>query len=85
VRGRSSSHPELETPAAEKVEHDDLFGEANRIVERHQINEGRKPNPLRALCGGGEKDARGRRRAQRRPVVLAHLVDVKAQAIVKLD
>ena len=85
VRRGAAPHAEFETAAAQLIEHADLFREANGIVDRQQVDERAEAYALRPLRDGGEPDARGGRKAERRAVVLAHLIDVEAASVAELD
>ena len=85
VGRRAAPNAEFETAAAQLVEHADLFGQADGIVDGQQIDERAEAHPLRPLRDRGEPDARGRREAQRRAMVFADLIDVEAAPVAKLD
>jgi hypothetical protein len=76
---------EVEAAAAEVIEHADLLGQPQRVVLRERVDQRAEPQTLAVLRGGGEKDARRRREAERRPVVLGKVVAVETAAIVGAD
>ena len=55
------------------------------MVERQGIDHRPEAQPLRALRHGSEKDARARRHAERRRMMLGQVVAVEARAIEQLD
>ena len=73
------------TPLAHLVEHADFVDQPQRVVERQQIDHRAEFEVLRALRDGGEKDARRRRVAERRVVVLREVIGVEPGAIIGLD
>ena len=84
VHGNAAPDTKLEAPAAHLVEHADLFDQAQRVVERQQIDQRAKPQILGAV-GERRHDQRRRGcRAQRRRVVLGDVVAVEARAVVGL-
>src|SRR4029077_12694751 len=63
----------------------DLFGEPKRMIKRERVHERAEAQALRPLRDGGEKDARRRRHAERRRVVLSEMIGMEARAIISLD
>jgi hypothetical protein len=55
------------------------------MIKRQRIDQRPKAQPFGALRDGGEKDARRRRHAERRRVMLGEMIGVETGAVVKLD
>ena len=84
-RRDAAADAHLEPAAAEIVEHRDLFGDADRMIERQQIHERAQPQGRRALRHGGEEDARRGRVAERGAVVFGEVIRVEARSLVRFD
>src|SRR5262249_3081400 len=85
VEGRGgAAEADVETPAAELVEHADFFDQPQRMVERHRPYQRPEPKTRGPFRHGGKKYARRRRHAQRRRVMLGEMVGVEPRAIVGL-
>jgi hypothetical protein len=76
---------ELETPARELVEHGDLFGEDQRIVEGERVGKRSQSDLLRSLRRGADKDAGKRRHADRVPVMLGEVIAIDSRGIGGFD
>ena len=85
VRRGAAADAELEPAAAHDVEHADLFQQPQRMIEAERIGERPEAKGGRALRDGGEKQARRGRGAQRRAVMLGHVIGVEAGPFVELD
>ena len=72
---------ELETPAAHLVEHADFLDQAQRMIERQRVDQ-RPAEPPRTLRDCGEENAGRGCHAERRRVVLGHVIGVKAKAVI---
>ena len=81
----TTSDTELEAAAAELVEHADLLEQAQRMIERQQIDERPEAQPARALRDRRKKDAGRGRAAERRAVMLGQVIGVEALALDQLD
>ncbi len=66
------SHPEIEPPGGEHVDHGVVLGHAQRMVERQHDDAGAEPDAARALSRRGEEDGRARNSAVLVKVVLRH-------------
>ena len=75
----------FEAPAAHLIEHADLLHQAQRMVQRQTINQRPEAKAFGALCNGGQEQVRRRRHAQRRRVMLGHMVGADTDLIVALD
>ena len=60
VRQKSAGEADIETAAADRIEHRDLAGKLQRVIECRQDSAGDKPRPARALRRRGEKHDRVR-------------------------
>src|SRR6516162_1424957 len=58
VRQEGASKPDIESPAGDCIEHADLAGKLERVVEHRQHRAGHQPGAPRALGGGAEKHDR---------------------------
>ena len=76
---------DLHAPAAHLVEHADLFGEPQRMIERQRVDQGPEAELLGALRDAGEIDRRRGGQAERRLVVFGDVVAIEAAAIVGFD
>jgi hypothetical protein len=63
------------------VEHADFLCEAERMIERKQVDQWSEVKPLRALRDRGQKDARRGRHAERGRVMLGQVVRVKSRLV----
>src|SRR5207244_8503082 len=64
-RRHAASDPELEPPAAHLIEHADFLDQAQRMIERQEIDEGAEAQRLGALRYGREKQpGRDRKRTR---------------------
>jgi hypothetical protein len=75
-------HAHLEPAVAELVEHRDLFGEPQRVIERQEIDHRTETEPLRSLREGRQEDTGRRRHPERRRVVLRHVIAVETGLVV---
>src|SRR5712691_12842654 len=84
-RRYAASDPELEPPAAHLIEHADFLDQAQRMIERQEIDEGAEAQRLGALRYGREKQPGRGGAAERRRVVLGDVVAIDAAAIIGFD
>ena len=84
-RRRAAPEADVQTSAAQLVEHGDLFGEAQGMIERQRINHRAKAQLLRALCDGAEENIWRRRHAERCRVMFGQMIGVEAGTIINLD
>src|ERR1700730_7558535 len=66
------------------IEHADFLDQAQRMVERHRPDERPEPEPLGALGDRGQKDAGRWRHAERRRMMLGHVIAIEARPVVRL-
>lgn len=71
--------------SADLVEHPDFVNQAQRMIERQEIDHWPEFEPCRAPCDRGEKDTGRRGITQGCIMVFREVVAVKAGAIVRLD
>ena len=76
--------PSWNRPPPEMVEHADLFHQPDRIVERQDVDQRPEQHRPRPLGDGGEEYAGRGCHAQRRRVVLRHVVAVDSRRLVTL-
>ena len=81
----AAAESDLHPAAAHVVEHADLLGQTQRMVERRHVDHGPELQTPRALRDGGKIDVGGRRPAERRAVVLGDVVGIEAQSVQRLD
>src|SRR3984893_11484253 len=84
-RRDAASDPELEPPAAHLIEHADFLDQAQRMIERQEIDEGAEAQRLGALRHGREKEPGRGGAAERRRVVLGDVVAIDAAAVIGFD
>src|SRR6266850_99691 len=84
-RRDSAPHSDLEAPAAHLIEHAYLLDQAERIVERKQIDQRPQMNPASARRDCREKYARRRRASERRAVMLREMVAVDSGGVGGLE
>ena len=82
--GDAAPDAELEPAPPEMVEHADLFHQPDRVVERQDVDQRPEQHRPRPLGDGGEEYAGRGRHAQRRRVVLRHVVAVDSRRLVTL-
>src|SRR5579883_3635247 len=75
-RRHAASDANLETSAAQVVEHADLFDQPQRLVKRQQVNQRTEMEALRMLGRSREKDVRRRGHPERGRMMLR---DVEAE------
>ena len=75
--GVAAAHHEVHAPAGEVLQHGVVFGDLDRVVGRDEGRRGRDDEALGLRGDVGER-RRGRRRPERRVVVLAEREDVEA-------
>ena len=80
----AATDAEFEPAAAHDVEHADLFDQPQRMIEAQRIGERPEAKLGRTLGDGGEEQAGRGRRAQRRAVVLGHVIGVKTRPFIDL-
>ena len=81
----AAPHAELEPAPPEMVQHADFLRQPDRVVEREDVDQGAKQHRPRPLGDGGEENAGGGRHAERRRVMLRHVVAVDSRRLVPLD
>ena len=74
--GGTPTDADLVAAAAELVDHADLFDEADGVMQRQDRDQGPEAEVCRALGDRGKKDGLVRRDAERRVVMLGHVVAV---------
>src|SRR5215813_11171298 len=84
-RRHAASDPELEPPAAHLIEHADFLDQAQRMIERQEIDERAEAQRLGALRYGREKQPGRGGAAKRRRVVLGDVVAIDAAAVIGFD
>src|SRR5215470_14024078 len=84
-RRHAASDPELEPPATHLIEHADFLDQAQRMIERQEIDEGAEAQRLGALRYGREKQPGRGGAAERRRVVLGDVVAIDAAAVIGFD
>jgi hypothetical protein len=84
-RRHAAAHAELEATIAQVVQHADLFGQPQRVVERERVDERPKEHALCALRHRRQKHAGRRRHAKRRGVMLGEVIAVDAGALVRFN
>ena len=84
-RRHAASDAKFESSAAQLIEHADFLDQAQRVIERQQIDHRTEAQPRGALRHGGEKQAGRRRAAKRRAVMLGEMIGVKAGSLVSLS
>jgi hypothetical protein len=62
-----------------------FFGEPQRVVGGQHVHQRAEAKTLGALRHRGKEDARRRREAERRRMMLAHVVGPKSRGIVEFD
>src|SRR5262249_9908937 len=80
-RCRAASEADVETPAAQLVEHADFFDQPQWVVERHRPHQRPEPKTRGALRHGGKKHARRGRHAERRRAVLGEVGGIETGPI----
>jgi hypothetical protein len=60
ARQKSPREPDIEAPAADRVQHADLAGELERVVEYRQDRARHQTGTMRTLRGRGQKEHRVR-------------------------
>src|SRR5579885_3478900 len=83
-RRDSSADADLEPAAAQMVEHANLFDQAQRLIERQQVNQRAEMQPPGMLGGGGKKDVGRRRHPERGRMMLRDMETEDSAAIVIL-
>jgi hypothetical protein len=58
VRQKGAGEPDIEAPAADRIQHPDFTGELQRMIEDRQHRTCHQPRPTRALSRSGEKQHR---------------------------
>ncbi len=76
--------PSFEPPAAQLIEHADFLDQAQRMIERQQINQRAEAQLFGALRQPGEENSGRSRAADRRAVMLGEVIAVKAGTVVSL-
>jgi hypothetical protein len=79
-------HPDVETPAAQVVEHADLLDQPERMMQRQNVHARAEPQAVRALGHRGQEDVlRWGQTVNRRGVVLGQVIGVEAGRVETLD
>ncbi len=84
-RRYAASDADFEPPARHVVEHADLFDQAQRAIERQQVDQRAQPEIARSLGRGGQKQIWRRRHPERRRMMLGNVVAPDARLLVGLD
>src|SRR6476619_1794982 len=84
-RGCAAAKAEIEPPIADLIQHADFLDQTQRMVERQRVDQRAEAEPSRTLRDRREIDARRRRHAERREMVLGDVVAVEAGALIGLD
>jgi hypothetical protein len=84
-RRHAAPDPELEAPAAHLIEHADFLDQAQRMVERQQIDQGPETQRACALRHRREEQAGRGGTAERRRMVLGYVIAVDTAAIIGFD
>ncbi len=84
-RRNAAPDAEIETAAADLVEHADFLRHSERMVQRQGIDQRPETQVLRALSDRGKEHAGRGGKAQRRRMMLGGMIRVEATAIVSLD
>ena len=84
VRRYTAPDTQLETATAQVIEHADLLGQAQRVIQRQRVHQRPEQNAFGALRHRRMEYRRRRRHAQRRGVVFGGEVDVHADALIRL-
>ena len=85
VRRDPAADAQLQPAAAHLVEHADLLGDAQGMVQRQRVDQRPEAQPARALRHRREEHAGRGRHAERRGVVLGQVIAAQAQPVVGLD
>src|SRR6476620_5117138 len=83
--GGAAADADVEPPVAEMVEHADFLGEPQRMMDGQHIHQRSEAQTNGALGDRGKEYAGRRRQAERRRMVLAHMVGPETGAIVEFD
>ena len=83
MRRGATADAEFEATAAEMVEHAHLLRQPQRVVGGQQIDQRAEPEAAGALGEGGDENAGRGRGAERRRVVFAHVIAVKAELVIE--
>ena len=83
--GNTAPNAELETAPAEIVEHADFLDQPHGIIQRQDIDQRPEQDLFGALGHGGEEHAGRGRHAERRRVMLGHVIAVNAGRLVSFD
>src|SRR6516225_2099582 len=76
---------ELEAPAADLIEHADFLDQAQRMIERQEVDEGAEAQRLGALRHGREEQPGRGGAAERRRMMLGEVIAVDAAAVIGFD
>ena len=83
-RYRAPAEPDLQPSTAHLVEHADFFDQPQRMMQRHRPHQRAEAQSARTLRYGRQENARRRRHAERRRVMLGEMIGVEAGAVVSL-
>ena len=84
MRQKCTGKPDIEPPATDRVEHADLAGELERMVEDRQNRPGDQTSPARALGGSRQKNHRVRAVAAIIMEIMLDDPDVSEAEIIRL-
>src|SRR5262249_9977856 len=73
----AAAHAHRQAAATEMVEHTNFFVEAQRVMKRKDVDQRSDPDLFGALDRRRQEDAWARRNAERRRMVLRHMIGVK--------
>jgi hypothetical protein len=87
VLDRRDAAPDAQQQAstAHLVQHADLIDQPQRMIQRQRVDQRAEAQALRALRDGGQIHAGRGCQAQRRRVMLGHVIAVEAGLVVGLD
>src|SRR5262249_24490139 len=84
-RRHAAPDAELEAPAAHLIEHADFLDQAQRMIERQEVDEGAEAQRLGALRHGREEQPGRGGEAERRRMMLGEVIAVDAAAVIGFD
>ena len=84
-RRHAAADAELEAPAAHLIEHADFLDQAQRMIERQQIDQRAEAQRLGALRHRREEQPGRGGAAERRRMVLGEMIAVEAGAVIGFD
>src|SRR5262249_39841419 len=84
-RRHAAPDAELEAPAAHLIEHADFLDQAQRMIERQEVDEGAEAQRLGALRHGREEQPGRGGAAERRRMMLGEVRAVDAAVVIGFD